>query len=106
MEAVFSLRWIPADGQPEGFFMQSVNFDAPPAGDFRQNRQNKALLRETGNLKLVQKALNHADIRTTSKYAHVLTDEIADAMERVTESRKSPQMSDSKPSNRLNYKRE
>jgi site-specific recombinase XerD len=54
---------------------------------------------ETGNVKLVQKALNHADIRTTSKYAHVLTDEIAAAMERVTESRKSPETSSARPVN-------
>src|SRR6185437_4641541 len=39
--------------------------------DFRHDLGTK-LLRETGNLKLVQKALNHADIRTTTKYAHVL----------------------------------
>jgi site-specific recombinase XerD len=40
-------------------------------------------LRETGNLKLVQKALNHSDIATTTRYAHVLNDEIAAAMEKV-----------------------
>jgi len=44
---------------------------------------------ETGNLKLVQKALNHADLKTTLRYAHVLDSEIADAMERVTESRRN-----------------
>lgn len=60
--------------------------------DYRHDMGTK-LLRETGNLKLVQKALNHADIRTTSKYAHVLTDEIAEAMERVTESRKKSRSS-------------
>jgi integrase len=54
--------------------------------DFRHDFATK-LLRETGNLKLVQKALNHADLKTTGRYAHVLDDEIADAMERVAKSR-------------------
>ena len=50
--------------------------------DYRHNLATK-LLRETGNLKLVQRALNHADIATTTKYAHVLDNEVADALERV-----------------------
>jgi integrase len=58
--------------------------------DYRHNLATK-LLRETGNLKLVQKALNHADIATTTRYAHVLNDDVAEAMERVTKSpTKSP----------------
>jgi integrase len=58
--------------------------------DFRHDFATK-LLRETGNLKLVQQALNHADMKTTSRYAHVLDSEVADAMERVTKSpNKSP----------------
>ena len=55
--------------------------------DFRHNLATK-LLRETGNLKLVQRALNHSDIKTTVKYAHVLDAEVAEALERVTGSRK------------------
>jgi integrase len=54
--------------------------------DFRHNLGTK-LLRETGNLKLVQRALNHADLKTTSRYAHVLGSEVRDALERVTGSR-------------------
>ena len=54
--------------------------------DFRHDLASK-LLRETGNLKLVQRALNHADIKTTTRYAHVLDTEVAEALERVTESR-------------------
>jgi integrase len=54
--------------------------------DFRHDFATK-LLRETGNLKLVQKALNHANLKTTARYSHVLDDEVADAMERVAESR-------------------
>ena len=45
------------------------------------------LLRETGNLRLVQKAMNHADIKTTLRYAHVLDSEVAEALERVQKSR-------------------
>jgi integrase len=55
--------------------------------DFRHDFGTK-LLRATGNLKLVQKALNHANLKTTSRYAHVLDDEVAAAMERVAQSRK------------------
>ncbi len=55
--------------------------------DFRHDFGTK-LLRQTGNLKLVQRALNHADIATTTRYAHVLDAEVAEAMEAVTESRK------------------
>jgi integrase len=50
--------------------------------DFRHDLATK-LLRKTGNLKLVQHALGHADIKTTAKYAHVLTDEVAAALESV-----------------------
>ena len=31
------------------------------------------ILRETGNLKLVQQVLGHSDMRVTSKYAHIIT---------------------------------
>jgi integrase len=55
--------------------------------DFRHDFGTK-LLRETGNLKLVQRAMNHAKISTTMRYAHVLDDEVAEAMERVAKSRK------------------
>jgi integrase len=55
--------------------------------DFRHDLATK-LLRETGNLKLVQKALNHADIKTTARYAHVLNEDVAVALNRVQKSRK------------------
>src|SRR5262249_3528720 len=54
--------------------------------DYRHDFASK-LLRTTGNLKLVQKALNHRDIKTTTRYAHVLDSDVAEAMERVVESR-------------------
>jgi integrase len=47
------------------------------------------LLRESGNLKLVQRAMGHADLTTTSRYAHVLDDEIAAAMEAVDAKRRA-----------------
>jgi integrase len=54
--------------------------------DLRHDLATK-LLRETGNLKLVQRALNHADLKTTLRYAHVLDSEVAAALETVTGSR-------------------
>jgi integrase len=55
--------------------------------DLRHDFATK-LLRETGNLRLVQKALGHASIKTTTRYAHVLDHEVADAMERMSRNRK------------------
>jgi integrase len=56
--------------------------------DFRHDFGSK-LMRETGNIKLVQKALNHRDIRSTTRYVHVLDQDVADAMERVARRRKT-----------------
>ncbi len=53
--------------------------------DLRHDLATK-LLRKTGNLKLVQRTLNHADLKTTLRYAHVLDHEVADALEQVTKS--------------------
>jgi integrase len=55
--------------------------------DFRHDFGSK-LRRDSGNVKLVQKALNHADIKSTLRYAHVLDDDVAVAIERVAKSRK------------------
>jgi integrase len=57
--------------------------------DARHDRATK-LLRETGNLKLVARALNHANISTTLKYAHVMDGEVAIALERNAKSRNKP----------------
>ena len=54
--------------------------------DFRHDFASK-LLRTSGNLKLVQKALNHRDIKSTLRYTHVLDSDVAEAMERAAESR-------------------
>jgi integrase len=56
--------------------------------DFRHTFASQ-LLRETGNLKLVQKALNHKDLKTTAKYAHVLDEDISSAIERTAQNRKT-----------------
>ena len=53
--------------------------------DFRHNLGTK-LLRETGNLKLVQRALNHSDLKTTARYAHVLDHDVAEALEQFAKS--------------------
>jgi integrase len=55
--------------------------------DYRHDFGTK-LLRKTGNLKLVQKALNHRDIKSTLRYAHVLDGDVAAAVESIAESRK------------------
>ncbi len=64
---------------------------AAKVADFRfhDKRHDLAtkLLRKTGNLKLVQKALNHRNIKTTLKYAHVLDDEVAAGLQQVQKSR-------------------
>jgi integrase len=58
--------------------------------DYRHDFGTK-LLRESGNLKLVQKAMNHRDIKSTLRYAHVLDEDVAAAVERVARSRKKSQ---------------
>ena len=63
--------------------------------DFRHDFGTK-LLRDSGNLKLVQKAMNHRDIHSTMRYAHVLDEDIAAAIERLAESRKKSRRKDKK----------
>lgn len=55
--------------------------------DLRHDFATK-LLRETGNLKLVQKALNHSKIETTSRYAHVLDEEVVAGMDAMGEAKR------------------
>ncbi|VTZ26100.1 conserved hypothetical protein [Methylocella tundrae] len=54
--------------------------------DLRHDFATK-LLRETKNLKLVQKALHHSKIETTTKYAHVLDEEVLAGMEAASRRR-------------------
>jgi integrase len=58
--------------------------------DYRHDFGTK-LLRDSGNLKLVQKAMNHRDIKSTMRYAHVLDEDVAAAIERLAESQKKSQ---------------
>lgn len=62
---------------------------------FHDNRHTAGTrnLRSSGNLKGVQKLLGHADIRTTSRYAHALEDDVR-AMLFATESRNTPEPQD------------
>ncbi|PSS62497.1 integrase [Ensifer sp. NM-2] len=60
--------------------------------DIRHDVATK-VLRATGNLKLTQKVLNHASMKTTARYAHVLDEEVADALEKVAKSRKKSRTS-------------
>jgi integrase len=60
--------------------------------DYRHDFGTK-LLRETGNVKLVQRAMNHSDIKSTLRYAHVLDDEVAAAVENLAKSRKKSRTS-------------
>jgi site-specific recombinase XerD len=62
--------------------------------DIRHDVGTKAL-RKSGNMKLVQRVLNHANIGTTAKYAHVLDDQVGDVLEQLAESRKKSQKNDS-----------
>jgi len=65
--------------------------------DYRHDFATK-LLRETRNLKLVQKALNHADVKTTTKYAHVVDDEVAAGLDAMQKSRRKSRKPTSKAS--------
>lgn len=46
-----------------------------------RHTQATRTLRASGNLRVVKELLGHADIKTTMRYAHVLTDDIRRAME-------------------------
>lgn len=56
-----------------------------PYTNFHTLRHTSAtwLLKKTGNLKLTQQVLGHRDIKTTTKYAHVLDTEKRSALEEV-----------------------
>lgn len=58
-----------------------------PYTNFHTLRHTAAtwILKKTGNLKLTQQILGHSDIKTTTKYAHVLDDEKRQALTSVFE---------------------
>lgn len=68
----------------------AVALDEAGVADFRWHdaRHTAAtrLVARTGNLKLAQRMLGHADITTTAKYAHASMDDLASAMISVSES--------------------
>jgi integrase-like protein len=53
--------------------------------DYRHDFGTK-VLRDTGNLKLTSRAMNHASVTTTARYAHVLDEDVAAALERRSQS--------------------
>jgi integrase len=63
--------------------------------DVRHDMATK-LLRQTGNLKLVSRALNHADVKTTMRYAHVMDGEVAEALQRLSQSKTTTETTTSK----------
>lgn len=65
--------------------------------DLRHNFATK-LVRDGGNFKLVQKVLNHADIKSTARYVHVDTEDVEAALDRVQKSRKKSRNSRRKAS--------
>jgi integrase len=89
-EVVFTINGRPLTYSAVQSFWRSLRKRTGIVGlrfhDLRHDFGTK-LLRETGNLKLVQKAMNHRDIKTTLRYAHVLDQEVADGMERAAKSR-------------------
>jgi integrase len=54
--------------------------------DLRHDFATK-LLRQTGDIRLVQKAMKHADIETTMRYAHVLDEDVSKAVATLAKSR-------------------
>lgn len=77
----------------EGLKSTWRRYGAPAAGveDFRfhdmRHTAATRLLRETGNLRLVQRLLRHENITTTVKYAHTDLDDLREGMNRVSKSR-------------------
>jgi integrase len=68
--------------------------------DFRwhDNRHTFAtrLLRETKNLKLVQRGMNHQNVSTTAKYAHVLDEDLLAGMEAASQKRRGDSQQNSR----------
>lgn len=59
---------------------------------FHDNRHTRAtrLLRNTGNLKMVQRLLGHTRIETTVRYAHVTTDDLMRALDAESQQNSQP----------------
>jgi integrase len=74
---------VPKGGVFNAEFRKAVRDAQIPDFRFHDLRHTFAtrMLRQTKNLKLVSKLLGHKDIATTSRYAHVLVDDMRDALE-------------------------
>ena len=72
---------------------------AVPGYRFHDNRHTAAtrVLRACGNLKVAMKMLRHADIATTSKYAHVMHEDVLEAMEKAAKTAAVTQIPDEIP---------
>ncbi len=70
---------------------------------WHDNRHTAAtrILRARGNLKIVQELLRHEDIGTTMKYAHVMHEDVLDAMERAATPEQSPEPANGEKENAL-----
>jgi integrase len=89
-ERVLGLRYpITAEGLKTHWRQRRA---AAGVKDFRwhDNRHTFAtqLLRETKNLKLVQRGMNHRNIATTAKYAHVMDEDLLAGMEAASQKRR------------------
>jgi hypothetical protein len=81
----YSAQWKPQNGRASECERQRA---WPLYGNDKSDDVGTKVLRDTGNLKLVQRALNHADMKTTTRYAHILDEEVAAALEQVQKSRR------------------
>lgn len=74
---------VPKGGVFNAEFRKAVADAQIPDFRFHDLRHTFAtrMLRQTGNLKLVSRLLGHKDIATTMRYAHVLVDDMRDALE-------------------------
>lgn len=74
---------VPKGGVFNAEFRKAVADARIPDFRFHDLRHTFAtrMLRQTKNLKLVSRLLGHKDIATTSRYAHVLVDDMRDALE-------------------------
>ena len=77
------LRVVPNGGGLDVDWRATLNAAGIPDFRFHDLRHTFAtrLLRKTGNLKLVSRLLGHTTVETTTRYAHVLDDDLQNAMD-------------------------
>lgn len=75
--------------------------------DFRihdtRHTKGTRLLRQSKRLEVVKKLLGHASLKTTERYAHVLTDDVRDAMEAQEQNEAGERSPKSPPNEVLTY---